>query len=332
MRTRLAFSTFGCLAFAVLTTPVGAANAYLSHTGSGAACTITTPCANMAFALAVAGTGGEVICLDKGNFGNGTVFTQAVTISCGDGLWEAPGGTVSIQPPAGAEVVIEGLVIDGQASGCCSLGFTGQGSLRLRRVRSGNVVGASSHGLQFTPNGPAKLFVDESVFYNNGGSGILIAPAGGVTKAVIRNTVSTNNASVGVLIQPSGSSSVQIETTGLDATGNLGGVAAVAASGTDIELQVRDSVLSQNSNYGLVSQTTGGVSVAFVDHSSISQNGSIGLYATGQSAYLLVNASTIERNNIGWAFASSGQLLSYSNNVVLSASSYGSPSGTIGLQ
>jgi hypothetical protein len=84
--------------------------------------------------------------LDKGAYGGGVpinqpVFiNQPVTISCGDGLWETSGGFVSVNMPAGSDVVIEGLVADGVGlSGTqpSLMGIFGQGALHLRRARIG---------------------------------------------------------------------------------------------------------------------------------------------------------------------------------------------------
>src|SRR5262249_17301609 len=100
------------LALAATTTPTSAAGgtAYLSHAGTGNA-SQAAPCNNIGVAVPTAGLNGEIICLDKGNYGGATI-TQSVTISCGDGLWEAPGGGVGVNTPAGSDVVIEGLVMD----------------------------------------------------------------------------------------------------------------------------------------------------------------------------------------------------------------------------
>src|SRR5437588_774505 len=169
-------------------TPAGAGTtAYLSHTGSGTACTLGSPCSNMANAVTAAGTGGEVICLDKGNYG-GVTIDFSITVSCGDGLWEASAGLLGISTPAGADVVLEGLVSDSLAAFSGPImTFNGQGSLHLRRVRLGNVPGIAQ-GLFFIPTGAAKLFVTDSYFYNNGtfglSAGINIKPASGVTASV----------------------------------------------------------------------------------------------------------------------------------------------------
>jgi len=83
------------LAFAAPATPVSAGTAFLAHNGTGSTCSQAAPCNDMGPALAVAGPNGEIICLDKGNYGDPGI-AQSVTISCGDGLWEALANPVTI--------------------------------------------------------------------------------------------------------------------------------------------------------------------------------------------------------------------------------------------
>src|SRR5262245_13423563 len=98
-----------CALVAAAATPASAGQAYLSRTGSGTTCSFAAPCGLMLVATPVAGANGEVICLDKGPYAGDTI-TQSITISCGDGLWEAPAGGVLISTPAGSDVIIEGFV------------------------------------------------------------------------------------------------------------------------------------------------------------------------------------------------------------------------------
>ena len=107
-------------------TPASAGNtAFLSRTGTGSTCSQAAPCASMSSALTAAGTGGEVICLDKSGYGFAPI-AQSVTISCGDGLWEATSAPISINTPAGSDVVIEGLVSDGAGTAGTTMHFLGQ--------------------------------------------------------------------------------------------------------------------------------------------------------------------------------------------------------------
>ena len=264
--------------------------AYLSRAGAGNACTLASPCVSMITALANAGDGGEVICLDKGAYSPGFIaITRSVTISCGDGLWEATGRQLDITTPAGADVLIEGLVIDGGATGCCSLSFLGQGSLRLRRVRSGNIVGANSHGLAFTPNGPATLHVSESVFYNNGGSGIFVQPQpGGYANVHVRDTRFERNAH------------------GLLADGRF--------SVIGVNVNISDSIAAENSGNGFGALTIAGKAPVTISITNSHVSGNLGDGLAALGATIAVGGSMITANATGVAAVFGGQILSWGDN------------------
>ena len=106
-------------------------------------------------------------------FGAGGI-TFSITISCGDGLWEASGVIIGISLPGGAGVVIEGLGADslGAAGIHRYHQWSGIGGI-CAGVQIGNNVGANNHfAIDFQPTGPAKLFVTDSFIYNFGASGI----------------------------------------------------------------------------------------------------------------------------------------------------------------
>ena len=62
--------------------------------------------------------------IDKGNYGGVTIH-QFVTISCGDGLWEAPGASVVVTTPSFSGAAIEGLVADGASVGATNIVVNG---------------------------------------------------------------------------------------------------------------------------------------------------------------------------------------------------------------
>ena len=200
-------------------------------------------------AVGVAGPDGEVICLDKGSYGGATI-TQSVTISCGDGLWEAPDGSVTITTSAGSDVVIEGLVIDG-ATGLLGSGInmTGQGALHLRRVRIGNTtLVADDHGVNFAPNGPATLHITNSYFYNNSGSGVLIKPAsGGSANVHIRNARFEHNLH-GLFVDGTASTAginVNVaDSAFVDNQGN--GIGVLGTGGAPVAVQIGNSQITSN--------------------------------------------------------------------------------------
>src|SRR5262249_52135381 len=228
--------------------------AFLSRAGGGFACTSSSPCSDMATALNVAGANGEVICLDKGFYAGPDVavgIIQSVTISCGDGLWEDYCGLFSINTPAGSDVVIEGLVLD--RTGCTGTPLTvlGQGTIHLRRVRIGNSPGPSN-GLQFLTNGPAKLHITDSVFYNNGNSGVLIKPqAGGSANVHIRNTRFEHNMhgiSVDGTSSTTGINVSMAESAAVDNQGN--GIGAYTGS-APVTVSAMNSQVTGNFTHGI---------------------------------------------------------------------------------
>src|SRR5262249_29802100 len=87
-------------------------------------------------------------------------------------------------------------------------------------------------------------------------------------------------------------------------------------AGAGTHTVVRDSVISGNAQNGIHAFTLPGQSPAFalVERSSIVNNRQSGILADGPGATLLLNDSTVARNNIGIGTVNSGQLISYRNN------------------
>src|ERR1043166_8484755 len=254
---------------AALATPASAQVAYLSRTGSGSTCSSAAPCASMQTALTVAGAKGEVICLDKGYYGP-ALITQPISISCSDGWWEA--GSVHVNTPAGSDVIIEGMVLDDHGFQGAAFLMDGQGALHLRRARVGNASG-STLGVDFEPNGPATLHVTDSVFYNNGGSGVLIKPqSGGSANVHIRHLRLEHNLH-GLFVDGSnGTVNVNIaETAAVDNQQN--GIGAFSPGSASVTVSVISSQITGNLANGIGSLGTGAGSVAVkIGNSQITGN------------------------------------------------------------
>jgi hypothetical protein len=292
---------------AATATSAAAGSAYLSRTGTGATCTLATPCATMFAAVNVAGAGGTVICLDKGDYGT-LGLGIPITIHCGDGLWESPGNLLVLAPPAGGDVVVEGFA-------GVAIQFLGQGALHLHRARLGKSPNAGSHGLLFAPTGPATLHVSESVFYNNTGSGVHVAPTGnGYANVHVRDVKFERNAN------------------GLFADGS--------ASTVGINVNVTASVFAENSGNGIGAFSTAGHAgvTASVKDSQITGNltnglGALGATASGAgSATIAVGGSMISANVNGIAASGAGQIRTFGNNQLLFNGSNGAFTGSVGLQ
>ena len=293
------------LALTAVATPASAGIAFLSHTGSGSTCSQAAPCASMTTAIGVAGAGGEVICLDKGDYGFASIFTS-LTISCADGLWEAPGQLINV---SGSDVVIEGLVADG-LGGNTTIMSVGQGTLHLRRVRIGNVPAATSgHGVLFAPTGPATLHITDSVFYNNGGSGVLIKPASG------------------------GSANVHMRNVRFEH--NLHGLFADGTNGI-VNVNMAESAAVDNQANGIGAFSPGSASVTVsVTTSQITGNATngIGSLASGAGTVAVkIGNSQITGNVTGLATGGAGQILTLGGNQLHSNLSNGSFTGSIPTQ
>jgi hypothetical protein len=301
------------LAAAAATSATGA-TVYVARTGGGGACTYAAPCATMATALPLAGANGEVICLDRGNYG-GASTTHAVTISCGDGLWEASTAAILINPPAGADVVIEGLVTDSNGAPGNTVVVDGAGTLHLHRVRIGNTPGASSNGIIFRPNGGGTLHVSDSVFYNNGGAGILVRPTGsGYANVHVRNVKFERNGN-GIFADGSGSTvGINVNVTASVFAENLGnGIGAFSTAGqAGITVSVKDSQITGNLTNGL---------------------GALGAAASGAgSATIEIGSSMISANVNGLAASGAGQIRTFGNNQLRLNGNNGAFTGSVGLQ
>jgi len=272
-------------------TPALSADKWISSSGSGTVCSRSAPCDSLAVALTAAND--NIHCVDTGVFA-GFYATMPFSLTCLGP--EMVTRSLYIQSSGPDSVT----VLDGVSVQCTGMDngivFYGAGTLIVRNVKVRNCV----HGISFVSSGAAKL--------------------------VLRNVDVENCTGTGVYVWPNAASTVQVEIDGLRSVRNLGGVNIQAEHSMNIDVGIRNSILSENWDFGLVSAGASGVSVVFVDSTSILGNGNVGVYSTGSYSYVLVNNSTIARNKIGWAFAGGGTLASYGTNVVNNLSSYGGPS------
>lgn len=295
-----------CATISLATTSVQAgARTYISRTGSDTNNTCINPSAPWAtFQRGVnqAGVAGEVYCLDSGFFGFMNI-TSSISIMCEDHHGQVGVNAISINAGANDVVVINGIDMDHRdVPLAAGINFTGAGTLILRN----SSIRHAQNGILFAPAGSAKLVIDNTNFE-------------GQTNA-------------GVLIEPAASGTFQVNLDGVKSTNNLVGVSVAAGAGETINLEIHNSQLQQNSDFGLLSSTVGnGANNANIDNSSVSNNVR-GVQSVGAKSIVRINSSVFSRNNIGFVAASGGSILSYGNNAVNSVSAIGGPTGTVGLQ
>jgi hypothetical protein len=275
---------------------------FVSSTGSGTACTFAAPCADFQTAHDATSSGGQIACLNSGDF-PGTTITKSITIDC-----------------AGTSATTPGFVVNGAGI--------------VVTIRNLAMVGV---GIDF-PNGAA-LFVENSTIRGAAPPfiGILFRPSAPGSQLVVTDTVIKNNGNGsdggGIVVQPSGSGSAKVTLDRVHVDNNVTGVFFNAASGQTIQAVIKNSTVSGNAFTGVYVVAGGGIIRTTIERSTIANNGGTGVLAQGANAFVAVTGSTITANNTGWTFTGGGNLITYlDNKVSLNLASDGAPSASLGSQ
>lgn len=164
-------SHLALVAAALLLPSLGAAAAaqrtFVSTTGNDANtvanCSLASPCRSFASALTVTGTGGEIIVLDSGGYGQVTI-DKSVSIIAPDGVYAGitvPAGADGVDV-AGADIVVvlRGLTINGQG-GNVGISFLQGRALHIDRCTVSNVIG---RGISLTTGNefPAAVYITDT--------------------------------------------------------------------------------------------------------------------------------------------------------------------------
>ena len=286
-------------------------------------CSQTSPCATFQQAHDATTAGGEINCVDAGDYQN-VAINRAISIVCDntEAAILATGGLigntgVSIAAGPTEIVTLKGLDIDGGGTGHTGILFISGAALHVHKVQVRNFRQNASGvaGITFEPSAFAELYVADSYITDNGGSGVLfggivIAPTGsGSANAIISRTRVENNA-IGISVN------------------------GAASTGVAVNAVIVDSVVSGSGNNGIEGVTSAGnaaVSV-FVDHCVVSGNFANGVIASGNSAsgpgsaVVRIGDSTITLNVTGVAAGGgAGLVQSFKNNRISSNLTDGTP-------
>jgi hypothetical protein len=252
---------------------------WVSHNGNDAnTCAQFDPCYTFTYALSRTASGGEIDCLDAGDYSTAFQITISVTIDChgmptntfnnktGDGIdINAPGGTV----------ILRGLNISQIFALGDQIGI--------------NIAAATT------------VYIEDCVV-SGFIRGVKDVRTTGLTQLFIKNTVVRNNhfnsTSPGILLAAAPKNSVVLEN--VQSLGNGYGVAV--ATGNNVVIS--RSVISGNETAGIVADPGAQV---MVDNTEISHNAGYGIYAAGTVA--LANSDiSFNTSSIG------GTTMSYGNN------------------
>jgi Right handed beta helix region len=316
---RLTFAIGLAVAAVLLLAPAEAAtllHTYVSSTGSTeGSCDITAPCPTFSSAYSNTAAGGEITCVDSGNYGSVVTISHSITINCENvlgSITEAGGaaiGEIIITAGASDVVILKGLDLDGLDDNAQTplINFGGAGVLHVEKVKINRMA---THGIFFGPNGSATLDVSDSTITDNGSgttAGIYVQPDSGVTANVTINRTAINN--------------------------NIFGIVADGTKGGIIKGTITDSVVSGNSQNGITASSSGSSVVLQVDRSTVASNGNHGLVAGGSGAGMLVSNTNVFNNGGGLYTTGGGTLYSYGNNHVNGNNGNdGTFTGTVGQQ
>ena len=263
-------------------------------------CSRTAPCKTFAGAISKTAAGGEINCLDPGGYGALTI-TKSITIDCT--------GTFGSTLNSGG---INGFVINDSLSAT-----PGQAEVRLR--------GLSINGAGTTPglNGvrfiSGKSLVLQDIFIQNqkSGSGVSIANSSGNT-TVSMYDVSVVDGLTGIEIRPTGTGTAKVLMANvriLDNSSNGLRVDSSATTGGDVQVHLNDSHISAN-QAGISTNSSGSRITMMVTSSSITNNTTTGLAASGLSTTIWVGDTSILGNATGVSTAGGAALNSFGTNRV----------------
>jgi Right handed beta helix region len=265
------------LAVTLLAAPVQAQNnrSFVSPTGSDSnPCSLAAPCRSFAGALAVTNAGGEIAVL--GTAGYGTVIVNKPVSIVNPGAFEAgvtiPSGGTGITVNTPGSVKLQGLTLEGSGTGSIGIDIQAVDHILIDNCRIYDLTGT---GILFEPaiasGAVVGLGVKETLISDTG-TGIWVVPSGtGNGQATMHDVVVRDDLN-GILVDGRSSSGKVLSV--LSATGVHGGstvglevvsagtftdamvvrsvitgnVVGIAAQGTNANLWIGQSVVSNNEN------------------------------------------------------------------------------------
>jgi hypothetical protein len=267
-------------------------------------CTRAAPCKTLQRGINRTPTGGELILLDSGDYGNGGTIAKSITISA-VGISATLGGPIAIDA-TNAIVVLRGLRIKGDGTGGNGIHIASGGSLPVHiedceiegfddgihvnsdaspAVFVANTVARNNGntGLYFQTGSPGRLVVDNSRFEHNGDDGIEVRAG----EASITHSIVSGNGGDGIVVTFNGKANV----TWTTAEHNAGSGYSVSSG----QITLEQSVARGNAE-GVRTSPSGGSTATVRLSSSVVTNNGVDLSATGTGTSTLLSRGN---NTIG---------------------------------
>ncbi len=254
---------------------------WVSGTGDNTAiCSRTAPCLTFLAAYLRTAAGGEINCLDPGNFG-GLTITKSITISCDAGTASVLGDSFYVNASTTDVVTLRGLDFDGLHGLPFGIFGVGAKEVHIEKCTIRNFIGA---GIATDPNSSTTVFlyvVDTVMSSNNGG--VWLPSSGGYKVASLKNVVITGSTADGVSLASS-----------------------------NVFANVVDSVISGNSGSAVVTYASS--TTANIERSTIANNAVAGLYAAASGSAIRASGNGIYNNTYGVLIAQGATIQSDGTN------------------
>lgn len=142
------------------------------------------------------------------------------------------------------------------------------------------------------------------------------------------------NVAGGIVINPQSGGTAQVTLNRVTVAKNVFGVAIDGSGSTGgVNMTITESLLSSNSQDGLVATTSsGGAPIGVVMTNSQSVNNAYGLRSIGSNVTIRADNVTVVGNGTGLSFSNGAALLSFGNNKVEANGVNGAFSGAIGMK
>jgi len=283
---------------------------YVSIGGNNAnSCNLANPCKSLQTAFNTTNAGGEIDCLDSGDFGS-VLINKSITIDCAGSLAGDSSTPFVFQINApGALVRLRNLSMNGlNGFGAVGVEILSAASVFVENCTILGFRISPAVGIKFTPSASARLTVSDSVVSSNT-TGILLDPAAGALGIVMvqRTTIEGNSAE---------------------------GIKATGAGGGGVFVNVRDSISTHNGSHGFTAETQPGGSnvIMRIDRSDSSYNSGDGVRASGSPTVFLGFTTVMANDGTGLSRQNGGTIFSYGTNTVLFNAADGTPTAVIGMQ
>lgn len=307
---KMAFASAVPAALAALLVSLVAASAaprtFVSGAGGGAACTRAAPCATFAAALAATDTGGEINCVDAGDYGSSLSIAQSVTIDCGGTFGSMLNtGAIPTITIAGANITVRlrNLSISGGGSGSIGVQVTNAAAVFIENSIIANFNGGSGFGVRFAPTSAgSQLVISDTVLDNNGVIGA------GTSGAL---DVAPNGGTAGVTLSRV---RMSFNVTAMTLESANGGIGALMS----------DSVAVSNRGNGVLVFGGGSAAILTVQGSKLANNAGTAVLSVG-SSLVRIGDSTVMGNQIGLNFGAGGALQSLKENHIAGNGNDGTP-------